>query len=87
MCGKVEQNAGHTFTVGSALGHSYQLTGETGATCAKQGEKVYTCARCGDVKREATPKTAHTYGDWYPAPRPASWSVFAPSAGTARPKR
>ena len=65
VCGKVEQNAGHTFTVGSALGHSYQLTGETGATCAKQGEKVYTCARCGDVKREATPKTAHTYGDWY----------------------
>ena len=44
-----------------ALGHDWdEGTTEQEATCLREGSVLYTCSRCDEVRRESTPKGAHT---------------------------
>ena len=44
-----------------ALGHDWdEGTTEQEATCLQEGSVLYTCSRCDEVRRESTPKGAHT---------------------------
>ena len=46
-----------------ALGHDWDEGRVTvPATCAAEGERTYLCTRCGEAKKEAIAKTAHTPG-------------------------
>lgn len=44
-----------------ALGHDWdEGTTEQEATCLREGSVLYACSRCDEVRRESTPKGAHT---------------------------
>ena len=44
-----------------ALGHDWdEGTTEHEATCLQEGSVLYACSRCDEVRRESTPKGAHT---------------------------
>ena len=64
VCGAVEQNDGHTFTDGEALGHNWQWAIDTEATCAVAGSKHEVCTRCDATRNVNTaidPTGAHSY--------------------------
>ncbi len=62
-CGKVENNAGHTFTSGSPAAHSYIAQTvkadalKSAATCTSAAVYYYSCVNCGKVEKN----DSHTF--------------------------